>query len=163
MTDTLNVELVAGMKAPDFVALDQTGKQVALQDFKGKKLALFFYPEDDTLFCTKQVCNLRDHYAQLQAAGFAVVGISPDSVESHQKFTEKYQVPYPLLADPDKKILMDYGVWGEKNMYGKIVIGVRRNTFLIDENGIILHIIKGVRTETHANQILNAKIKPAKK
>ncbi len=148
--------LKEGDKAPDFKALDQNGKEVKLSDFKGKKLILYFYPKDDTPGCTKEACNLRDNHKDLLDKGFAVLGVSPDDTTSHQKFIKKYELPFSLLADTDKKILTAYGAWGEKNMYGKITEGVLRSTFVIDENGIIVKVFKKVQTEEHTEQILKA-------
>ncbi len=146
--------LKVGDAAPDFSAPDQNGTVHALSQYRGKKVALYFYPADDTPGCTSQACNLRDNHESLQAAGYVVLGVSPDDVASHKKFAEKHGLPFSLLADPEKKILTAYGAWGEKNMYGKIVTGVKRTTYLIDENGVISKIISGVRTASHAEQIL---------
>lgn len=150
------ITLKEGDKAPDFKGLDQNGKEVSLSDFKGKKLVLYFYPKDDTPGCTKEACNLRDNHSELLKKGFAVVGISPDDSTSHQKFIKKYELPFSLLADTEKTIMKAYGAWGEKNMYGKIVEGVLRSTFIIDENGGLLKVFKKVQTETHTEQILKA-------
>jgi peroxiredoxin Q/BCP len=150
------ITLKEGDKAPDFKGLDQNGKEVSLSDFKGKKLVLYFYPKDDTPGCTKEACNLRDNHSELLKKGFAVVGISPDDSTSHQKFIKKYELPFSLLADTEKTIMKAYGAWGEKNMYGKIVEGVLRSTFIIDENGVLLKVFKKVQTETHTEQILKA-------
>ena len=144
----------AGTKAPPFEGIDQDGNKVTLASFKGKKVALYFYPEDFTPGCTDQACSLRDGYRTLQDAGIAVVGVSPDEADYHKKFVSAYKLPFPLLADPDHKIMKKYGTWGEKNLYGKIVIGVKRTTFLIDEAGIIQHIIKRPKVKDHAEQIL---------
>lgn len=146
--------LQQGSFAPPINALTQAGTPFSLADYAGKKVALYFYPEDDTPTCTTQACNLRDGYAALQARGVQVVGVSPNDVPSHDAFTAKYKLPFTLLADPDKKILMDYGVWGEKNLYGKKYMGVRRMTFLINEAGIIEHIIKRADSKNHSQQIL---------
>jgi peroxiredoxin Q/BCP len=147
-----------GQPAPAFEALDQNGNTVRLADFAGHKLVLFFYPQDDTPGCTKEACNLRDHHQALLAAGFKVVGVSQDDTASHAAFATKYSLPYPLLADPSHEILNAYGVWGEKNMYGKVVMGTRRYTFVIDEAGIIRHVFKKVTTDAHAEQILKLKL-----
>jgi peroxiredoxin Q/BCP len=149
------MELIAGDKAPTFKAKDQDGNTVSLSDFKGKKLALFFYPEDDTPVCTVEACNLRDNFSLLKEKGVTVVGVSPDDEQKHKKFEEKFSLPFPLLADPKRKILDAYGVWGEKVLYGNRFMGVKRTTFLIDEKGKIFHIIKGVRSKNHAQQILD--------
>jgi peroxiredoxin Q/BCP len=147
-------ELKAGDKAPAFKAKDQHGNTVSLSDFKGKKLALYFYPEDDTELCTKQACNFRDHYKELAQHGIAVLGVSPDTADSHVSFTDKFKLNFPLLVDPDKKISGLYGTWGEKNMYGNIVIGMKRYTFLINEDGVIHHIIKKPKIGNDAAQII---------
>lgn len=144
----------AGEKAPAFSGVDQNGKKVKLSDYKGKKVAIYFYPKDDTPGCTKQACNLRDNWFELIDAGVAVIGISADSVESHDKFASKYELPFPLIADTDKKILTSYGAWGEKNMYGKIKMGIKRTTFLIDEKGSVVHVIKRPKTADHTREIL---------
>jgi peroxiredoxin Q/BCP len=144
----------AGQKAPDFSAQDQSGMTISLKDFAGKKLVLYFYPKDDTPGCTKEACNLRDNYQLLIDQGYAVLGVSPDSIASHQKFALKYTLPFPLLADHDLSITKAYGAWGEKNMYGKKYEGLLRTTFLIDENGVIESVIKKVQTDNHTNQIL---------
>jgi peroxiredoxin Q/BCP len=146
--------LQAGMKAPAFTGKDQNGKKVSLSDYKGKKLVLFFYPEDDTPACTTQACNLRDNYAVLQQQGYEVVGVSPNDEESHQKFKEKYGLPYTLVADPKHTIIEKYGVWGEKNLYGRKYMGLHRTTFLIDEKGVIERIILRPRTKIHTEEIL---------
>lgn len=147
--------LEAGQKAPDFAGITQDGKTVSLNDFRGKKLILYFYPEDDTPGCTATSCNLRDNYAPLLAKGYAIVGVSPDDAASHRNFADKYSLPFPLIADTDKKILNAYEAWGEKNLYGNISIGVLRKTYIINEAGVIEHIFKKVDTENHTAQILS--------
>lgn len=149
-------QLQPGDPAPDFSGTDQNGNPVSLSDFKGSKLALYFYPKDDTPGCTKEACNLRDNYSALLKAGIKVLGVSIDDAASHKKFEEKYDLPFPLLADTNKQAVEAYGVWGEKNMYGKKFMGISRNTFLIDEEGKIQHIFKKVKTDAHAEQILEA-------
>jgi Peroxiredoxin len=149
------MELKAGDKAPAIKAKDQNGNAVSLADYKGQKLALFFYPEDDTPTCTVEACNLRDNYALLKRKGITVIGVSPDDEAKHKKFEEKFSLPFTMLADPAKKIINSYGVWAEKNLYGNKFMGVKRTTFLIDEQGNIFHIIKGVRSKNHAQQILD--------
>lgn len=148
--------LQPGMKAPNFKGVDSQGNTVKLADFKGKKLALYFYPHDMTPTCTVQACNFRDNYQLLQKHGIEVVGISVDDVASHQKFIHKHQLPFTLLADPEKTILQRYGVWGEKLFMGKKIIGTHRTTFLIDEKGIIAHIIHKPQSKDHAAEILAA-------
>ncbi len=147
--------LPVGTEAPDFTAVDQHGHEVRLSDFRGKKVVLYFYPKDDTPGCTKEACNLRDHYAELQAAGYVVLGVSADDVASHKRFAEKYGLPFPLLADPEKKIIQAYGAWGKKRMYGKEYEGTQRLTYILDENGRVERVITQVKTEAHAQQILN--------
>ncbi len=147
--------LKEGDKAPDFSATNQNGKLVSLKDFKGKKVVLYFYPKDDTPGCTAEACDLRDNYADLKAAGYEVIGVSADTEKSHLKFVEKYQLPFTLLADVDKKICMDYGIWGEKKFMGKTYDGIHRTTFLISENGIVEKIITKVETKKHSSQILS--------
>ncbi len=148
--------LEPGMKAPSFTLKDQDGKKVSLKDFKGKKLALFFYPEDDTPTCTVEACNLRDNFTQLTKKGISILGISPDDEKKHTKFIEKFSLPFTLLADPDMKIINAYGVWGEKNMYGRKYMGLKRTTFLINEDGRIHEIIRKVLSKMHSDQILKA-------
>lgn len=148
------MDLKAGDKAPAFKAKDQNGNTVSLSDFKGKKLVIYFYPEDDTELCTKQACNFRDNYKVLKEKGISVLGVSPDTKDSHVSFTDKFKLNFPLLVDPEKKISGLYGTWGEKNMYGNIVIGMKRFTFLINEDGVIHHIIKKPKTGSDTEQIL---------
>jgi thioredoxin-dependent peroxiredoxin len=150
----LGTQLVKGDAAPDFSAQDQNGALRSLADFKGKKLILYFYPEDDTPVCTVQSCNMSDGFDQLRSLGYEVYGVSPDSVEKHQKFISKYQLRQNLLADPERKMMTDYGVYGEKLMYGKPVIGVHRTTFVIDEAGQIATVVTGVRSKIATEQIL---------
>ncbi len=129
---------------------------MALSEFRGRKVVLYFYPKDDTPGCTAEACNLRDNHRKFVEKGFAIVGVSPDSEKSHQRFAGKYNLPFPLIADPEKKIMESYGVWGEKNMYGRKVMGVMRTTFIIDEEGIIEKIISKVDTKDHTNQIFKS-------
>lgn len=143
-----------GQKAPAFKGLDQHGKQVSLSQFKGKKLVLYFYPQDDTPTCTTQACNLRDHYGVLKNKGYEVVGVSPDPVEKHMKFATKHDLPFTLLADPDRKIIDAYGVWGEKSMYGKKYMGLIRTTFFINEKGIIEAVIEKPKAKQHAEEVM---------
>ncbi len=144
---------IAGMPAPQFSGNDQNGNSVKLSSFTGKKIVLYFYPKDDTPGCTAEACSLRDNYEELLKKGFVVLGVSPDSEKSHRGFAEKHNLPFPLIADPDKKIMTAYGAFGEKLMYGKKVTGVIRTTFIIDEKGIIEKVIKKVDTKEHAGQI----------
>ncbi len=148
-------ELKAGQKAPDFTANDQNGNSVTLSEFAGKKVVLYFYPKDDTPGCTAEACNFRDNYQGLTAQGIVVLGVSVDDEKSHQKFITKHSLPFTLLADTDKKIVEAYGVWGEKNMYGKKYMGISRKTFLINENGVISHIIEKVDTANSTAQVLD--------
>ena len=146
--------LTVGDHAPDFKVLNQDGDSVSLADFSGKKLVLFFYPRDNTPTCTKEACNLRDNYSELQDQGYEVVGISTDSEKSHQKFISKHELPYTLLADTDQSMHQAYGTWVEKNMYGKKYMGTARTTFVIDEQGVITNIISKVKATEHTAQIL---------
>ncbi len=146
--------LTEGQKAPAFSGKDQQGKKVSLADFKGKKLVIFFYPEDDTPTCTQQACNLRDNYSLLTKNGFEVVGISPDDVAKHAKYQAKYDLPFTLVADPDHKIIDKYDVWGEKNMYGRKYMGLFRTTYVIDEAGVIIKVFKKPKVKQHAEEII---------
>lgn len=145
-----------GDKAPDFLGLNEKGEEVRLSDYKGKKVALYFYPKDMTSGCTVQACNLRDNYAELQAAGYEIIGVSINDAKSHQKFIEKNALPFTLIADTDLKLVQEFGVWGEKSMYGRKYMGTFRTTFIINEDGVIERIIspKEVKTKDHARQIL---------
>jgi len=149
------IHLKEGSAAPRFEGIDQKGNMIKSDDFIGKKLVLYFYPKDNTPGCTTEACNLRDNYELLLGKGFAVVGVSPDSEKSHNNFAGKYALPFPLIADTSKKIINDFGVWGEKQMYGKSYFGVLRTTFIIDEKGVIEKIITKVDTSEHTSQILN--------
>lgn len=140
--------------APDFVLSDMNGKSVKLSDFRGKKVIVYFYPKDDTPGCTKEACSLRDGHAELQEKNAVVLGVSPDSPESHQKFIGKYHLPFTLLSDPDHQVLEAWGAWGEKNLYGKVSVGVLRSTVIVDEQGVVTKIIRKVDTEGHAGQVL---------
>ncbi len=148
------MSLQKGDQAPAFEAVDQSGNLIRLSDFAGKKVVLYFYPKDDTPGCTAQACNLRDNYEALLSSGFVVLGVSVDDEKSHQKFARKYELPFPLLADTDHKIVEAYGVWVEKNMYGRQYMGTARTTFVIDESGIITEVIQKVDTKEHTSQIL---------
>ncbi len=148
--------LKEGNPAPDFKGTDQDGKEVALSDFRGRKLVLYFYPKDNTSGCTAEAVNLRDNYETLKKHGLAVLGVSTDDEKSHRKFIEKYELPFPLIADKDKKIVNLYGVWGPKKFMGREYEGTHRVTFVIDEEGKIMKIIDKVKTKDHAKQILEA-------
>lgn len=148
-----NLEI--GSKAPEIIAKNQTGETIKLSDFVGKKVILYFYPKDNTPGCTTEACNFRDNYQFLLGKGFEVLGVSIDSEQSHQKFISKFELPFNLLADEDQKIVNDYGVWVEKNMYGKKYMGTARTTFVINEEGIIEHIIKKVDNKNASQQILD--------
>ena len=146
--------LKIGDKAPDFNTEDQDGKAIELADFEGSKVIIYFYPKDNTPGCTTQACNLTDNYEALLKNGYKVVGVSPDSAKSHKKFIDKYSLPFPLLMDEEKKIIQNYGVWGEKKFMGKVYDGIHRTTFVIDEKGVIEDIIEKVKTKDHAAQIM---------
>lgn len=148
--------LKEGSKAPIFKGVDQNGKTISLSDFKGKKVILYFYPKDDTPTCTIQACNLRDNYTALIKKGYHVIGISTDDVKSHKKFEEKFSLPFPLVADEDKKIVDKYNLWGEKKFMGRTYMGTTRTTFLIDENGKIVKIIDKPESKNHTAEILAA-------
>ena len=143
-----------GDQAPNFSGVNQNEETIQLSDFKGKKVILFFYPKDMTPGCTAQACNLGENYDSLIKDGFEVIGISADSVKRHQKFTEKYNLPFNLIADEEKEIIKAYGVWGLKKLYGKEYEGIYRETFIINEDGIIEKILQKVKTKTHTEQIL---------
>lgn len=145
-----------GDKIPAVLGLDQDGNEVKAADFAGRKIVLYFYPKDSTPGCTAEACSLRDNYAALQAQGYEVIGVSADSAASHQRFIEKQELPFRLIADTDKTLIDAMGVWGEKNMYGKITMGLIRTTFLVGEDGRIEQIFSGrqIKTKTHAEQIL---------
>ena len=150
------ITLQEGDKAPAFKGKDQNGEVVSLSDFKGKKLVLYFYPQDDTPTCTVQACNLRDNYALLRKEGFEILGVSPDEAAKHKKFEAKYSLPFTLLADPDHTIIDKYGVWGEKQLYGRQYMGLLRTTFVLDEKGIIRKIFLRPKNKQHAEEIIAA-------
>jgi thioredoxin-dependent peroxiredoxin len=154
--DKTTTHLKKGDKAPDFSGVDQNGKTIALKDFKGKRLVLYFYPKDDSAGCTEQAKNLRDNYEDLKQKNIEVVGVSADDEESHQKFVQKNNLPFRLIADTDKAIINAYGVWGEKIVSGKKQDGILRTTFIIDEPGTIENVISNVNTSSHTEQILTA-------
>jgi peroxiredoxin Q/BCP len=148
--------LEEGQQAPNFKGSDQDGNNISFEDYKGKKLILFFYPKDNTPGCTAEACNLQDNFTAWKNKGYEILGVSPDTVDSHKKFTTKFGFEYPLLADPEKETLKIYGVYGPKKMYGRETIGVYRTTFVIDENGVIQKIFKKVKTKEHTEQIMTA-------
>ncbi|HSU89528.1 MAG TPA: thioredoxin-dependent thiol peroxidase [Terriglobia bacterium] len=148
--------LKVGRKAPDFTVTNDAGQKVKLSDFKGKKIILYFYPKDDTPGCTAEACAFRDGIEEIKGRGAVVVGVSTDSVESHKKFKNKFDLNFPLLADTDKKIVEAYGAWKEKSMYGKKSMGIERTTFIIDEQGKISHIFPKVKVDEHYDQVLDA-------
>ena len=148
--------LEAGTKAPDFSLPDQDGNMVSLQDFKGQKVILYFYPKDNTPGCTKQACNFGELFPQIREKGAVVLGVSKDSVASHKKFQEKYHLPFTLLSDPELTVIQAYGVWQEKNMYGKKTMGVVRSTYLIDETGVIVKAFDKVKAAENPRQMLDA-------
>lgn len=147
--------IATGKKAPDFALPDQDGKIHKLSDFRGKPVVLYFYPKDDTPGCTKEACSFRDSYAAYKKAGVTVLGVSVDDPKSHAKFREKYDLPFTLLADTEKKVVKDYGVWVEKINYGKKYWGTARTTFLIDADGNILHVFEHVKPDDHAEEVLS--------
>lgn len=150
------ITLTEGDKAPAFKGIDQNGNKVNMADYKGKKLALYFYSEDDSPTCTIEACNLRDNFALLQQKGIAVVGVSPDDEKSHKKFETKYSLPFTMIADTKHTVLEQYGVWGEKQMFGNHYMGVHRTTFLIDGKGKIVKIFKKPKNKAHAEEIIKA-------
>ena len=149
-------DLKVGQKAPDFTLMDDSGKKVKLADLKGKKVVLYFYPKDDTPGCTKEACAFRDGIKEIKNRGAVVFGVSADSVESHKKFKDKFDLNFPLLADTDRKVIEDYGTWKEKSMYGKKYMGIERTTFLIDPQGKISHIFPKVKVDQHYGEVIAA-------
>ncbi|HEX9513745.1 MAG TPA: thioredoxin-dependent thiol peroxidase [Puia sp.] len=148
--------LQEGDKAPAFTTRNQNGEKVSLADYKGTKIALYFYPEDGTPTCTVQACNLRDNYSLLKKEGFTILGVSPDDEKKHKKFEAKFDLPFTLLADPEHTLIDKYGVWGEKQLYGRKYMGLHRTTFLIDEKGVIRKIFGKPKSKTHAEEIVKA-------
>ncbi|MFC2129683.1 thioredoxin-dependent thiol peroxidase [Bacteroidota bacterium] len=146
-------KLLPGMPAPAFSAVDQNGETISLEQFRGKKLVLYFYPKDNTPGCTAEACDLRDHYSRFLDQGYEILGVSADSQKSHQKFISKYELPFKLISDVDKNLLKAYNAWGEKKLYGKSYFGVIRKTFIISEEGEIEKIIENVKTKEHSKQI----------
>lgn len=150
------VTLKEGDKAPAFSGVDQNGKKISLSDYKGKKIVLYFYPEDDTPTCTVEACNLRDNYGLLKKNGFEVIGVSPNDPTSHKKFEKKFNLPFTLIADTSHVILEKYGVWDHKKIFGHEYMGVLRTTFVIDEKGVIQKIFLRPKSKTHAQEIIDA-------
>ncbi len=148
------MKLKIGDKAPVFKGIDENENSISLTDFKGKNIILYFYPKDNTHGCTNEACNLRDNYDMWIEKGYEVIGVSPDSIQSHQKFKTKHELPFRLISDPDKVIIKGYGAWGPKKLYGREYEGLLRSTFVIDEEGIIINIFEKVKTKDHTNQIL---------
>lgn len=148
--------LQAGDKAPDFKGVNQEGENIALSDYRGKRVILYFYPKDDTPGCTAEACSLNDSNSYFLDKGFVVIGVSPDSVESHQRFAAKYGLSFNLIADPEKVIIQAYGAWGEKKNYGKTYMGLLRTTFVISAQGIIEQVFPKVDTKNHADQLIEA-------
>ncbi len=147
--------LKEGEKAPDFALQDDSGKEVRMRDLKGNRVILYFYPKDDTPGCTTEACNFRDNLPKFKKMDAVVYGVSRDSVDSHQKFKKKYSLPFPLLSDPEGKLIEAYGAWGEKNMYGKKSMGIIRSTFVIDGNGTIEKVYPKVKPDVHADELLD--------
>lgn len=147
-------KLKEGDKAPAFKSVNEKGEKVSLNDFKGKKLALYFYPKDDTPGCTAEACDLRDNYKMFQKKGYEILGVSPDGISKHEKFIAKYDLPFSLLSDEDHSVAESYGCWAEKSMYGRKYMGILRTTFVIDEKGNIKKIIDKVDTKKHSQQII---------
>ncbi len=148
--------LEVGDKAPDFSGVDESGKKITLKDFKGSKVVLYFYPKDDTTGCTAEACDFRDSYSRLKRKGVVLLGVSPDTEKSHQKFKTKYELPFPLIADTEKTIANAYGVWQEKSMYGRKYMGIVRSTFVIDEKGKIMAVFPKVKVTGHVDEVLKA-------
>lgn len=153
-SEKIKSTVMVGSKAPDIILKNDNDELVKLSDYKGKKVILYFYPKDDTPGCTAEACSFRDGFSEIQKKGAALFGISTDSVESHKKFKEKYHLNFPLLSDADRKVVNAYGVWKEKNMYGKKYMGIERTTFVIDEAGKIKKIFPKVKVEGHYDEVL---------
>jgi thioredoxin-dependent peroxiredoxin len=150
----MTIKLNIGDKAPNFSCKNEKGELVSLKDFKGKNLVLYFYPKDDTPGCTAEACDLRDNYQSFLSKGFEILGVSPDSEKKHQKFIDKHELPFSLLADEDHTVAEAYGVWGEKSMYGRKYMGILRTTFVIDGKGKLSNIIEKVDTKAHSKQLI---------
>jgi len=145
-----------GQPAPDFTLESDAGEQITLSQFRGRPVVLYFYPRDDTPGCTAQACGIRDDWEAYQARGAVILGVSPDDVDSHVRFREKYALPFTLLADPDHAVAEEYGAWGEKNLYGNVVVGLIRSTFVIDEDGVVAKAMRNVRPQGHSEKVLAA-------
>ncbi len=145
-----------GAKAPAFSLVASSGKTVTLSELTGKRVVLYFYPKDDTTACTAEACEFRDNWAAVKRAGAVVLGVSPDTVQSHTKFSNKFELPFPLLADPDHAVAERYGVWGEKSMYGRKYFGIMRTIFILNEKGRIVKVFEKVKAKGHARQVLEA-------
>lgn len=150
------MNLTAGDTAPDFTLSDQDGEDVTLSDLRGNPVVVYFYPKDDTPGCTTQACGIRDAWGDLQEAGAVVLGVSPDDVGSHRAFAEKYDLPHRLLADVDKQVMTQWGAWGEKVLYGRTTVGVKRSTVLVDADGVVAKVWKRATPKTHADALLKA-------
>ena len=150
------ITLKEGDKAPLFTGVDENGKKISLTSLRGKKVALYFYPEDDTPTCTTQACNLRDNFSLLKKHQIEIIGVSPDTIDKHQKFIKKFKLPFTLIADPKHTIINKYGVWGPKQLYGRKYLGIHRTTFLINEKGIIIKIFLRPKNKEHAEEIITA-------
>lgn len=148
------MKLKIGDKSPDFKGVDENGNEVSFSHFKGKNIIMYFYPKDNTPGCTNEACDLRDNYNMWIEKGYDVIGVSPDSQQSHQKFIDKHKLPFTLISDPEKVIIKQFGAWGQKKMYGREYEGLLRTTFVIDKDGIITNIFEKVKTKDHTNQIL---------
>lgn len=148
------LKIAVGMWVPDITLNDQEGNAVSLRDFAGKKVILFFYPQDDTPTCTAEACNLRDNHLFWIEKGYQIIGVSHDTEKSHKKFISKYNLPYPLLSDPDRKLIDAFGLWGEKLLFGNRVMGTYRTTFVISEEGMITHVVREVKSADHTSQLL---------
>lgn len=148
------MKLKIGDKAPEFKGVNENNNNVSLSDYNGKKIILYFYPKDNTPGCTNEACDLRDNYDMWISRGYDVIGVSPDSQQSHLKFIDKHNLPFTLISDPDKVIIKEYGAWGSKKLYGREYEGLLRTTFVIDETGVITNIFEKVKTKDHTNQIL---------
>lgn len=148
------MELAVGDIAPEFILLSTEGREIRLKDFRGKKVVLYFYPKDDTPGCTKEACSFRDNLARVRRKGAEILGVSADSVASHERFTKKFELPFPLLSDEKKDVLKSYGVWKQKTFMGKKYMGIERTTFIIDETGKVAHIFNQVKVDGHTDAVM---------